>query len=389
MGNQETALFENLEPLPFPLGHCQCVIHKHEILICGGHTRAACLSYNTQKNQYKRICNYPVRIANDSHCVVKRVNSNNPDDITLLSFGGNKFSGRHTLMMKYVSVWDNLKKADQCFNEWTHLTDNQGKPIFFGEERDNYSGARAVVGGANNNLLFVTYYPKSIEVFDFDTFQLIHFAYLPTNYNFSIHYHFCTAIRPFKHYACVYINDVILFFGGLSQHLRPNNFAINDIFRYSIREDRWTKFERTLPLALCDCVGILNEDNKSVHIIGGSDVDKGIVLAHMKTNVQEWMKGETEKEKQWAVEEEEIRELEEMKNNLQIGRLEKKQETIKMVVEHWFRSSLVNMIWIDDLTKIVSLYVMVYFVDYLCFFIICAQSNTKKKISPKMNTYKH
>ncbi|ETO01159.1 hypothetical protein RFI_36281 [Reticulomyxa filosa] len=45
------------------------------------------------KNEFKFVCEYPN-------------NNKDSNEITLLSFGGSKYT-RHTLMMKYVSVWSN------------------------------------------------------------------------------------------------------------------------------------------------------------------------------------------------------------------------------------------------------------------------------------------
>ncbi|ETO02685.1 hypothetical protein RFI_34728, partial [Reticulomyxa filosa] len=96
MSNQ---LFQTLKELPTPLVESQCVLHKHEILICGGAKKRACYSYHTIKNEYKFICEYPSNIKLDGHCVVKLVDNNNKDSnkITLLSFGGNESTKRHTL----------------------------------------------------------------------------------------------------------------------------------------------------------------------------------------------------------------------------------------------------------------------------------------------------
>ncbi|ETO00742.1 hypothetical protein RFI_36698, partial [Reticulomyxa filosa] len=82
----------------------------------------------------------------------------------------------------------------------------------------------------------------------------------------------------FYQYAYVCINDVILFFGGNG----------NGVHKYSIRENKWMKFQSTLPSPLCRCVAILSEEDNYVHIIGGVN-DKNIeVSTHMKTKVRVW-----------------------------------------------------------------------------------------------------
>ncbi|ETO36311.1 hypothetical protein RFI_00751 [Reticulomyxa filosa] len=108
-------------------------------------------------------------------------------------------------MMKYVSVWsdDNnsgdknenenqnetnkSKKLNELnksnnYNEWVPFTDNHNHPIILGRDRDDYRGMRAVIGGFNNHLLFITYPDNNISVFDLNTFQFIKHDQLPTDY---------------------------------------------------------------------------------------------------------------------------------------------------------------------------------------------------------------
>ncbi|ETO36801.1 hypothetical protein RFI_00261, partial [Reticulomyxa filosa] len=100
MSNQ---IFQTLMESPILLDQSQCVLHKHELLICGGKGERACYSYHTLKNEYKFFCDYPIGVELEGHCVVKLVDSNSNKDkdnnqITLLSFGG---YNKHTLVMKY------------------------------------------------------------------------------------------------------------------------------------------------------------------------------------------------------------------------------------------------------------------------------------------------
>ncbi|ETO02869.1 hypothetical protein RFI_34544, partial [Reticulomyxa filosa] len=71
MGNRNTTHFQTLKELPTPLSQSQCVLHKYEILICGGYDQRACYSYHTLKNEYKFICKYPIGVGLYGHCVVK------------------------------------------------------------------------------------------------------------------------------------------------------------------------------------------------------------------------------------------------------------------------------------------------------------------------------
>ncbi|ETO31627.1 hypothetical protein RFI_05492, partial [Reticulomyxa filosa] len=341
MGNQNTSSFQKMKSLPVPLVYSQCVLHKHELLICGDADERACYSYHTLKNEYKFICEYPDDVKLEGHCVVKLVDSKDKDsnEITLLSFGG---ENKHTLVMKYISVWsddnDNINgneknkskklKKSNNYNEWVPFIDNHNRPIHIGRDGDDYKGMRALIGGNNNNLLFITYSKKNISVFDLNAFQFIKHDTLPTkdgisfhcfvsksengqemtetneekekkskkrhemllfkyntglsieydedNNNFQFHkLPVCNDIAPFKCYAYVCIDDVILLFGGWNGKLGSD--AI-----YSIRENKWTVFQNILSSSLCGCVGILSEDNMYVHIIGGGNKDRIAVSKHLK-----------------------------------------------------------------------------------------------------------
>ncbi|ETO05183.1 hypothetical protein RFI_32212, partial [Reticulomyxa filosa] len=136
-----STLFQSLKDLPTPLDNSQCVLHKHELLICGGYVQRACYSYHTLKNEYNNVELY-------GHCVVKLADNNkDSNQITLVSFGGDAYTKRHTLVMKYVSVWsnenDNNKNDNDNHNQWIPFTDNHNHPIIIGRDNDNYEGMRA------------------------------------------------------------------------------------------------------------------------------------------------------------------------------------------------------------------------------------------------------
>ncbi|ETO36103.1 hypothetical protein RFI_00960 [Reticulomyxa filosa] len=85
--------------------------------------------------------------------------------------------------MNYVSVWSNISKISNKsnnYNQWIPFTDNHNNPIIIGENNDDYQGARAVIGGSNNHLLFITYSYHNISVFDLNTLQFVKHNYLPT-----------------------------------------------------------------------------------------------------------------------------------------------------------------------------------------------------------------
>ncbi|ETO29784.1 G-protein beta WD-40 repeats containing protein [Reticulomyxa filosa] len=359
--NMRATSFEALAFFPVPLQKTQCVIYKHEILVCGSIWERSCYSYHILKNEYRAICSYPKGAGLNGHCVVELINnSQDANAITLLSFGGQgKKQKKHTLMMKYVSVWDNsneIKKMEHC-NEWIPFVDKDNKPVSIGRNEDDYTGARAFVGGSKNHLLFITHCPNNIHVFDLNTFQHVKQANLPIddaciqyhcfvpkigkgsarnftdekvhemllfykNVGLSIEYDednnvfqfhkvwVCTSIRQLYSYGYICINGFILFFGG------DSDCSIStEIHRYSITENTWMKFENNLPSPLTHLVAVLHEHNMFLHIIGGYDGD-AIESVHMKTNVKEWLQEETEKEIQWETEEEEKKYLEKIKNEL-------------------------------------------------------------------------
>ncbi|ETO35911.1 hypothetical protein RFI_01151 [Reticulomyxa filosa] len=328
--------FENLKSLPIALHQSQCVLHKHELLICGGYLQRNCYSYHTIKNEYKFICEYPNDITLLGHCVVKMINNKNKDnnnEITLLSFGGSLFIKRHTLIMKYVSVWSNKNINDkENYNQWIPFTDNHNYPIIIGRDKDLYQGVRAIIDKKNSNLLFITYRRNNISVFDFNTFQFIKHDILPTDnwiqfhcfvsisksksknlkekkyemllfcydtglliqyykdYNTFQFYKIsvCNDISRFNGYAYLCIHNIILFFGGWNDTFGNNTIFSKSIHTYSIQENKWTTFQNILPSTLYDCAAILSEDNIYMHIIGGRN-DKNVTLStHMKTKVRIW-----------------------------------------------------------------------------------------------------
>ncbi|ETO05504.1 hypothetical protein RFI_31892, partial [Reticulomyxa filosa] len=103
-------LFEPLASCSSQFIKTQCVTHNHEILICGDYFKRDCYSYHILKDQYKHVCSYPSSVQLDGHCVIKCINNanDNANELILLSFGGqSNGKKKHTLIMKYVSVWDN------------------------------------------------------------------------------------------------------------------------------------------------------------------------------------------------------------------------------------------------------------------------------------------
>ncbi|ETO20448.1 hypothetical protein RFI_16769 [Reticulomyxa filosa] len=316
------ALFETLAPCSSQFIKTQCVTRNYEILICGGYFKRDCYSYHTLKDQYKYVCSYPSSVQLDGHCVIKCINNanDNANELILLSFGGqSNGQKKHTLIMKYVSVWDNDNVDNgntstnndtvKHINEWVPLIDKDNNSIIIGINEEDYRGVRGIIGGNNNNLLFITYYPKNIEIFNLDTLQCIKKDVLPivsgnwirhhcfilikdnTNKNnkmllfcknigLSINYnednntfqfddlYVCSTIRLFNEYAYVYVNDVILFFDGNSGSFIDVPKAVH---KYSIAENKWMKFDYDLIISLKGCMGILSEDRNYIYIFGGKN----------------------------------------------------------------------------------------------------------------------
>ncbi|ETO07563.1 hypothetical protein RFI_29828 [Reticulomyxa filosa] len=374
--------FQILKELPITFAQAQCVLYKNEILICGGYERKTCYSYHTLKNKYKFICNYPDDVRLEAHCVVKLINNNNKDSnqIILLSLGGISHIKKHALVMKYVSVWSNIldisNKSSELnnYNQWIPFTCNDNRPIIFGGKYDSYCGARAVVGGRNNNLLFITYYYDNISVFNLNTFKFNKHCTLPTNNcighhcfvskseneqgqeimktneeknkqnqmllfcmgtGLSIEYNednntfqfyqlpVCDDIAPLYHYAYVRVNNIILFFGGWND---SKILVSKSVHMYLIRENKWMKFRNTLPRPLYDCIATLNEEDNHIHIIGGKDYKKALVSTHVKTKVRVW-------------------------DPLQLSKNE-----IKCIIKHWTQILKIKLGWIDDFDKIIIKY---------------------------------
>ncbi|ETO16575.1 hypothetical protein RFI_20764 [Reticulomyxa filosa] len=96
----------------------------------------------------------------------------------------------------------------------------------------------------------------------------------------------CDDIAQFYQYAYVYINDIILFFGGGGW---DNKYVYSkSVHKYSIRENKWMIFQNALPSPLLYCVAILSEEDNDIHIIGGLNDKHTMISTHMKTKVRVW-----------------------------------------------------------------------------------------------------
>ncbi|ETO13462.1 WD-40 repeat protein [Reticulomyxa filosa] len=388
MKEESLTPFETLASLYVPFRLTQCIALKNEIIICGGYNQNSCYSYHTIKNNYKFICEYPNEINLDTHCVLKMIDNNDTNnkdlnEITLLSFCG---ANKHTLIMKYKSVWDNENEITQLSNDY-----NKWIPLMnIGRDEDDYCGMTAIIGGKNNNLLFIVYPSNNVSIFDLNKYQFIKHDILPINSNtnntiyqpcfisksdnemllfyqsigLSIKYdednnifeffniRVCTTIRTFRQYQYIYVNNFILFFGESQS---------DEIYKYSIIENKWTKYKQTIPIPRDDYIAILSADQSFIHILL---IFEG-VLAHVKIELNTWIKDEEEKDEQWMKEEEQRfdieainEELEEMKENIDFKKLKKKKE-IGSIINQWMRLSLIyKMGWINEFNIIILRYTL-------------------------------
>ncbi|ETO31208.1 hypothetical protein RFI_05911 [Reticulomyxa filosa] len=97
----------------------QCVLHKHEIIICGCYYNDDC-SYHTIKNEYKFICEYPSHVTLDGQFIVKLIdnNSKHSNQITLLTFESLSFEEK---FMKRKDYQLNVMKITIIFNFINYL----------------------------------------------------------------------------------------------------------------------------------------------------------------------------------------------------------------------------------------------------------------------------
>ncbi|ETO10690.1 hypothetical protein RFI_26687, partial [Reticulomyxa filosa] len=320
MSTQVNNYFQSLPDLPKPFTATQCILFKEELLICGGANTSQCYSYHTLKKEYKYICSYPDDVKLNGHCVVQLNHSQtNPNEIHLLSFGGqNTNIMKQTFSMKYTSVWEiddnntqsDSKSENQSFNTW--IRHNQDTNI--GNFQNNLIGVRGLIGGKNNDLLFITYFPKNIEVIDLKTmrslngiknsviprekrkFKIQHHCFVPLTMNNekvinhfilfchnigllikydeqnkSFHYQklpICPAFNDFASYSFVYLHDFIFLFGGINNKI-------------------WNQCKITLPMEINLSFAILSDDDINVHVIGGSNAKYGIQKTHVSVNADE------------------------------------------------------------------------------------------------------
>ncbi|ETO01866.1 hypothetical protein RFI_35572, partial [Reticulomyxa filosa] len=97
-------------------------------------------------------------------------------------------------------------------------------------------------------------------------------------------FHKIRVYSPIKSLSlCTYVavNDCILFFGGFGS---LESDTSNGIYKYSMEDSKWMRFEQTLPYLFKDAVAVPSGDNMCVHILGARENEDN-ALSHMRTKV--------------------------------------------------------------------------------------------------------
>ncbi|ETO26508.1 hypothetical protein RFI_10628 [Reticulomyxa filosa] len=119
-----------------------------------------------------------------------------------------------------------------------------------------------LINGNKNDLLFITYYPNNISIFNLNKFQFIKYDKLPIN-NY-INYHCFISNNMMKNLIFFNFINYLIFFG--------KDIFSRSIYKYIIQKDKYI-----LPIPLYNCIGIINENNTYIHIIGGCNSKKDIL----------------------------------------------------------------------------------------------------------------
>ncbi|ETO27401.1 hypothetical protein RFI_09731 [Reticulomyxa filosa] len=308
--NEDNSLlnFEQLPDLPADFYRAQCVWFGEELLICGGSHNNQCYSYHVSKRQYKEICSYPKEVTLYGHTVIicARSESKEKDRVTLLSFGGGPYGWSvpyHTMLMDYKSVWSKQKSKHK--NKWVAF----GNGTFFGENYD-FGGARALVGGTDNALLFITRSPRYIEIVDLKTYKYIdnlknnilpiskdndvfyhcfiplsthHFILISENEIILIQFHqsthafeyhilpTCPTLKFCRSFAYVYFNHQIILFGGWDFN---KSQCTDSIHIFHVKKKSWSQCNFTLPFPINGSAAVFNPFQFAVHLIGGKNDDR-------------------------------------------------------------------------------------------------------------------
>ncbi|ETN99010.1 hypothetical protein RFI_38477, partial [Reticulomyxa filosa] len=181
------------------------------------------------------------------------------------------------------------KSENQSFNTW--IKHNQNTNI--GTLENNLIGVRGLIGGINNDLLFITYFPKNIEVIDLKTMKPLtgikNNIILNEEYKFGIQFHLinyfilfcyntgllikydeqnksfhyeklpiCHALKNITFYSFVYLYDFIFLFGGRNSITQEKT---KHVYKYSMKDKTWNQCKITLPMEIYASFAILSDDD--------------------------------------------------------------------------------------------------------------------------------
>ncbi|ETO00177.1 hypothetical protein RFI_37274 [Reticulomyxa filosa] len=351
MSTQVNNIFQSLPELPESLTDSACILCKDEILICGGIKTNRCYSYHILKKQYKYICSYPEDVQLNGHCVLQLVHlQTNPDEIHLLSFGGQgKGETKQTFSMKYKSVWEideSDHKSENSFignkNESNSISQSSNtwiqhdKDSSIGKLNDSLIRVRGLIGGGNNDLLFITLVSSKIEVINLKTmksltgilnntisassqYRIQYHCFMPLTMNNEkvinqfilfcknagvlIKYNeqdknftyeelpVCPVLRNSLFFSFAYVYDFAFLFGGRNEIAQDYSFFFRgekktSVYKYSMKEKTWNECNFTFPTEMYESFAILNDDT-NVHIIGGLNAKDEKLKMHVSANVDQ------------------------------------------------------------------------------------------------------
>ncbi|ETO11619.1 hypothetical protein RFI_25758 [Reticulomyxa filosa] len=223
------------------------------------------------------------------------------------------YEAKQTFSMKYKSIWK-MKEEDiqsdskidnQPFNTW--IKHNQDTKI--GKLEDGLKGVRGSIGGINNDLLCITYFPGNIEVIDLktmkplngikgniipkgiETYGITYHCFMPLTINnkkvinqfilfyrnigLLIKYDDKTNHLNFTSYSFVYIFNYLFLIGGLNGNTKEKTKLV---YKLSIIEKKWTGCRVNLPIESNGYFAILGND-MNVYLFGKSTKVKSIFMS--------------------------------------------------------------------------------------------------------------
>jgi len=339
--------FLRLPELPTRMKDAACVPLNDELLICGGTENNSCYSYHLSKKQYKFICAYPKEVKLNSHTVLRCDIATNKDSVsghtaTLLSFGGSgddNFS-RHTLLMKYQSVWTNTD-VSKHLNYWSSVPKGVRIGRQSANQKDDLQGARAIVGGTKNDLLFITHFPKNIDVFDLKSWTYVpdvNTNILPGPSDFELRYHFVSArssnqfillsyqqgllityhqskkefvFQSFSFEKICHSNPYAYFYHHISFYFENGAAKLSMIVpSFMMSRKELGPQQKKTPFPISHCTPVITSSSTSVHLVGGIHLDgesqrthfvmeREYILEEIKKVVRKWLRMNIIKRRGW------------------------------------------------------------------------------------------